>query len=391
MRIAIVHTQALDSYEAGVAFVTGAASGLAQAGAQVTLLTPGGRDNPSAILPQLGVPDPHAFQVVKLPRIQFKFGPLHPSWSARFHKAAIRKIKNGKFEAVIVRDLRLAQALCFSDLPAKIIYEAHNIYTLGQEDPEAVRLFSPQKLRMHRARIEQEAEVLMAADGVIALTEGLKKRLEPMFGLAGRIISAGSALHPTEKLEIEVERNNIAYIGSLDPHKGVGMVVEALRTLPGQIRLLLIGHGRHRGALDEMAAQLGLTERLDYIGWTPPAELPKVLASCFAAVVPLEDCFYNRYVTSPMKLFDYARAGVVPVAPKLPVFAELFPNEIGAVMIENSSPNNFAAALSRLFEDAPWRKQKEAELARFAAAHTWQARGKKLLPFLADLTKRPKI
>jgi len=174
----------------------------------------------------------------------------------------------------------------------------------------------------------------------------------------------------------------------LHPHKGVGVIVEALTMLPPEVRLRLIGHGRHHEPLAQVAAQMGVGERLVLDGWREPAELPAALANCFAAAVPLEDCFYNCYVTSPMKLFDYARAGVVPVVPRLPVFTELFPDARGAVLVHEPSAASFAAALQRLYEDAHYRIGKENELAAFAATHTWAERGKSLLPFFAALTKR---
>lgn len=388
MRIAVIHTQPLDTREAGVAFVAGAAAGLAQAGAQVSLLVPAGMDSSALALSRLGVDDALAFRVEPMPRTQWSLGPFHPSWSARFRRAVVKTLREKKFDVAVVREIKMAQELLRANLPAKIVFELHNVYTLGQDDPEALRLFPEKKLAQHKERVAAEAEALMTVDGVIALTDGLRKQLVPMFDLDGRIVAAGSALHPLAEKTRDENPTDVAYIGSLDPHKGVGLVVEALRELPDKTRLLLFGHGRHHQPLLDLADQFGVRERLQLAGWHNPAELPAALRSCCAAAVPLEDCFYNRYVTSPMKLFDYARAGVTPVVPKLPVFDELFPDGKGAVVVAESTAGHFAAALRRLVDDSSFRAQKEKELAAFAAAHTWQKRGETLLAFFANLEKR---
>jgi len=388
LRLALIHTQPLFAHEAGVAFTSEAADGLGRAGADVTLLVPRGSGDVFERLRHLGVPAPPAFRLQYLPPSEYRLGPLHGTWSARFRRRAIKAVRAGNFDAVIVRDLRLAHALAFAKTKAKIVYELHNVYTLGQDDPQAMKLFPPKKLKMHESRVALEAETLMAVDGAIALTAGLRDMLTPLFGLDGRVAAAGSALHPLDAPTKNERPTDIAYIGSLHPHKGVGVIVEALTMLPPEVRLRLIGHGRHHEPLAQVAAQMGVGERLVLDGWREPAELPAALANCFAAAVPLEDCFYNCYVTSPMKLFDYARAGVVPVVPRLPVFTELFPDARGAVLVHEPSAASFAAALQRLYEDAHYRIGKENELAAFAATHTWAERGKSLLPFFAALTKR---
>ncbi len=388
MKVALVHTQALGTREAGIAFVTGAATGLAQAGAETALLVPHGEADPHAALRELGVPMPPPFALPRLPAVRLHLGPFHPSWGERFRKAVARTVREGRFDAVIVRDLKLAQALGGRKRAAKVILEMHSVYTLGQDDDEAQRLFPAKKLEAHRALVATEAEVLMAADGVIALTDGLAALLRPLFGLEDRVIAAGSALHPGAPPQKQPHPTDIAYIGSLDPHKGVGLIVEALPHLPPEVRLRIVGHGRHLEALSEQAARLGVADRLVEAGWFTPAELPAALAGCFAAAVPLEDCFYNRFVTSPMKAFDYARAGVVPVVPRLPVFGELFGAGEGAVFVTPGDPAAYREALLRLYQDAAFRAQKENELAAFAARHTWRARGEKLLPWLSALPRR---
>lgn len=131
MRIAVVHTQPLSTREAGVAFVAGAATGLAQAGADVSLLVPRDRGDSREALRKLGAPEPPPFQMPRLPAAGWTIGPFHPTWTERFRRAVVRLVRDEHFDAVIARDLKLAQALCTRGRAAKVIYELHNVYTLG--------------------------------------------------------------------------------------------------------------------------------------------------------------------------------------------------------------------------------------------------------------------
>jgi glycosyltransferase involved in cell wall biosynthesis len=364
--------------------VTGAATGYALAGADTTLFVPRGDGDVRAALSRLAVPDPAPFRLALLPRPEISLGVGRLHWGGRFRRAVRGAIDAGSFDVAVVRDLRLAWRLLQGPRSTRLVYEMHNIYSFG-DDAEAARLFSPDKLRAHQARVEFEREVLARADGVIVLTEGLRRILIDREMAPGRIGVGGSALHPWPPSPKSEHRTDIAYIGSLDPHKGVGLLVRALTQLPSEVRLRLIGHGRHHEPLLRRAEELGVAARLVLAGWFAPAELPSALAECFAAAVPLEDCFYNRHVTSPMKLFDYVRAGVVPVVPRMPVFEELFGEHGGALFVPAGDASGFGRALQSLYEEAALRQSLEARLAAFAATHTWQKRGEPLLSFFATL------
>lgn len=389
MKIAVVHNQMLTAKEAGVVFVTGAASGYALAGASTVLMLPGTKGQPGEALRDLGQNDPPAFEMQRLPRISWTVGSFKPSWSGPFRMMVVRHLRAGRFDVVVVRDLKLSDLLVRTGLNSKIVYEMHNLFSIGQDGLGDTDLFPAKKLKMHQARVETEKRILSKVDGVIALTAGLVPIIESDFNLTGRVVAGGSALvplaAPTKKAK---HPTDIAYIGSLDPHKGVGTLVRTLPSLPEAVRLLLFGHGRHGEPLMMLAKDLGVSHRLVFPGWFSPADLPGQLVTCFAAAVPLEDCFYNRYVTSPMKLFDYARAAVVPVVPGLPVFTELFPDNDGAVIVEDSRPELWSRAFAELYENRDFRAQKEAELARFAVDHTWRKRAEALLPFFNGLRKR---
>jgi glycosyltransferase involved in cell wall biosynthesis len=74
-------------------------------------------------------------------------------------------------------------------------------------------------------------------------------------------------------------------VGALIPRKGQRFVIEALTRLPDAL-LLLAGQGPDEPALRGLAVQLGVAERVRFLGPVPHAELPIVLNAADVFVLP---------------------------------------------------------------------------------------------------------
>ncbi len=61
-------------------------------------------------------------------------------------------------------------------------------------------------------------------------------------------------------------------VGLLDPRKGHDLVIKALVHLPG-VRLMIAGTGPEKRALENLAEQLGVTERVTFLGGVPQVQL----------------------------------------------------------------------------------------------------------------------
>jgi teichuronic acid biosynthesis glycosyltransferase TuaC len=81
----------------------------------------------------------------------------------------------------------------------------------------------------------------------------------------------------------------LASVGALIPRKGQQLVIRALSGLPADLqgaRLLLVGKGEDEAALRALAAELGLAERVHFLGSLDHDMLPLVLSACDAMVLP---------------------------------------------------------------------------------------------------------
>lgn len=80
----------------------------------------------------------------------------------------------------------------------------------------------------------------------------------------------------------------IGYVGRLDADKHVIEPIQALARLAdlGPAQLVVVGSGARRHVLEKVAADVGLTDRVHFLGFVPDAQLPQVYAAFDAFCMP---------------------------------------------------------------------------------------------------------
>lgn len=101
----------------------------------------------------------------------------------------------------------------------------------------------------------------------------------------------------------------VTYAGALGQANDIGTLLEAADHLRGNtsIHFLLVGDGKERTNLEELAKQKGLSN-VTFAGSKPKSEMPEVLAASNACIAILKDIPMFR-TTYPNKVFDYMAAG----------------------------------------------------------------------------------
>jgi glycosyltransferase involved in cell wall biosynthesis len=72
----------------------------------------------------------------------------------------------------------------------------------------------------------------------------------------------------------------VASLGRLVGWKGIRVLLEALAGLPARFRCIVIGTGPEEESLKRFAQELGLEERVAFLGRVPHAEIPGLLSQC---------------------------------------------------------------------------------------------------------------
>jgi glycosyltransferase involved in cell wall biosynthesis len=109
----------------------------------------------------------------------------------------------------------------------------------------------------------------------------------------------------------------ILSVGRLAGYKRVGLLVEAVAELPADVRLVVVGDGPGRAALERTATELGVGHRVDMVGRISDGELARWFATAdVVASLSLHEAF-------GITLAEGAAAGAAIVSSDIPAHAEV--------------------------------------------------------------------
>ncbi len=150
-------------------------------------------------------------------------------------------------------------------------------------------------------------------------------------------------------------RPTVLFAGSLEPVKDPETALLAFALLAdsrANVRLLIAGSGSLRRRLDRLADELGIVDRIEFMGYIPRTRMPEL----YRAATVL--CITSLHESQSMVAVEAAASGVPIVGTAVGVMSDLGE---GARTVPAAEPAALAAALGDLLDDP-------AETARMGAA-----------------------
>jgi glycosyltransferase involved in cell wall biosynthesis len=177
----------------------------------------------------------------------------------------------------------------------------------------------------------------------------------------------------------------VVYAGHVGTGKGMGTVVGLAARVP-EARFVIVG--AEEGSADGVrVAQLAAESGVRNLELRPRVPVAEVAAYCYAAdcllvpptAVPLRRL---RRTVLPMKIFLYLAAGRAILAPRLPDVEEVLTDGVTARLVPPDDVAGAADALRALLTNAVFRNRIAAAALAESARYTWEARARRILPFL---------
>lgn len=288
--------------------------------------------------------------------------PLRTIHSNRFFAARLaRHLDANRFDAIMVRHLKLARALLERASQIPLLYEAHEVFADT----------APERRREQVAVLEEW--VVKHAPAVVANSHATANRLAERYKLTREIIVVPNGVDyhsviPEKNWSRCAER--IVYAGSFFGWKGVDDLVTAAGELGG-LRITLLGGDANSIARLRGQAVRGGAE-LEFIGRVSPKRVAQALEQACIAVLPNRDGPDSAF-TSPIKLFEYMAAGCAIVASDLPAIREILADD-DAVWIRPGEPRSLAVGLRRLAADPALARALSTRVRAKAKQYSWKQR-----------------
>lgn len=178
----------------------------------------------------------------------------------------------------------------------------------------------------------------------------------------------------------------VSYVGKLVPRKGVDTLIESMGVLAaresGAPHLVMAGIGPMRESLEQRARELGVADRITWLGKVPHDDVGWVMSTGDVFILP------SLSEGLPTVVCEAMACGLPVVATAVDGTPEIVDEPATGLLVQPHDIDGIAAALSRLLDDPALRAQMGAEaLRRSAADYTWAANARRMEDVYSSVTR----
>jgi glycosyltransferase involved in cell wall biosynthesis len=249
-----------------------------------------------------------------------------------------------------------------------ILYERYNLYLLAglwltraRRLPMLLEVNAPLALeRAEHGRLAWrqlarscEAKVWRGADVVLPVSEALADIVQKVGVAEDRIhvipngvdLSSFVSSPDSAKLRRELKLENrtvLGFVGFVRPWHGLDRIIEILANCGHMLdlHLLIVGDGPARPNLEQMANELGVADRVQFVGAVGRRDVPRYVEVFDIALQPSAVAY-----ACPLKLIEYMSMGKAIIAPDQPNIRELIGNSQTGLLVRKGDTRELTEAI----------------------------------------------
>jgi len=263
------------------------------------------------------------------------------------------------------------------------IYEVRGLW----EETQASREPEYTSTLRYKQAVRMETTACLAADCVITITAGLRNELIAR-GIPGAKISIipngvdTRRFRPLEKNWERLRKLGIAdgtvilgYIGSIVDYEGVDDLLYAVYALRGRtdasFHLLIAGDGAHMRYCQDFSEELGITDKVSFLGRIAHSEVQELYAMVDIAPFPRKPLQVCEMV-SPLKPFEAMAMEKCIVVSSVEALREIVEKGNTGLVFEKGQRESLIETLRRAIDDTALRNAcGEAARKHVVARHDW--------------------
>ena len=261
-------------------------------------------------------------------------------------------------------------SLCLPQTSWPLVITSHG----GDVNPHNHRLQNPLLRARHVQALEAASSLVAISpathDGYLALAPGLTKKIVEI-GNGTDVEGLASPVERPATVDAAIRSKEYAlFLGRLTYQKGADVLLHALTRLPGtgRVQLVIAGDGPERHALEQLARELNLQDRVRFVGMISGEEKNYLLQNALFGVFPSREFEGLGLVT-----LDSFAAGNPVIASALPGPAAVVrPDETGLLVAEHA-PQAWADAMQRFFSGRDYAARLGQQAAQVVRSSSWRA------------------
>jgi glycosyltransferase involved in cell wall biosynthesis len=215
-------------------------------------------------------------------------------------------------------------------------------------------------------------------DGIVTVTDHIGQRFAK-FHQDVHLVKNYPVLRETEPdHELRTTLNEVFYVGSITPERGITGLVTAMELVRGDVTLNLAGlFSREQYRLE--LSKLKGWKQVKEVGYANRRKVDELMERSFAGLVTLHPV-PNYPDALPVKMFEYMAAGLPVIASDFPLWREIIEGNDCGICVDPLNIKEIANAIDRLFSDRELaRRMGSNGLKAIKEKYNWSLEEKNLL------------
>ena len=274
---------------------------------------------------------------------------------------------------------------------ALVVYEAHRLSFAHEIERQSGQKWNGSVPRRGPIRrlYETERTTVGTADGIVCLTDDVRDALTREFRLTAPVLVLPSGTRVAQEPPdgAALRDIDVIYAGKLMTRKGIPLLMDAMRYLPGRSLVVLGGSPEEVDASRSLLRGEDLQSRIDFKGFVEPRQVPTYLARARVGVCPLPPgvSITSERFTSSLKVLELMAAGTPVVACDLPSMRSMLTHGETGWLVPAGDPDALAVGIRTLLEDRALADRLATAARERVRAFSWTERARQLRGFLEKL------
>ncbi|MBF0705388.1 glycosyltransferase family 4 protein [Alkalihalobacillus hwajinpoensis] len=201
-----------------------------------------------------------------------------------------------------------------------------------------------------------EREAFRSVKALVAVSPKTAEYVTEISGRNDVQIIPNGIITDTQKLEKNVdytEKIKCVFVGSLIKYKGVHIAIEAISKANSRgidVSLDIIGDGPERKALYSLAKELGIENKINFLGMLPQQDVRKKLSYYHISLIPSIPYGEKGEESFPYSCLESMYSGLITIASNVGGLSKIVSNGHDGFLVEHSKPGEISEIIERYYK-----------------------------------------